>query len=368
MRTVIINGANGYVASNFINSLLKKQFMVIALVRANKQDPEDRMNEVLAHINDGKEINASNLEVYNYSLNDKNFSMDENVLKSIFSGNVDYFHFAASLKYDEKSIDEIFSANIEGVENSIKVFSKYAMKDSRFFYIGTAYSCGRFSGLFEEKFYGNKDFSEFRNYYEQSKRFAENIVRENIRNNGLNGHIIRLSQVVGNKKTGVTKTDYGIFDFAKRIYNLANRYPNEIVRVHVDPDATQNLIPIDTVTGHLTRVVEEKEIPEIMNFVSKNPVQNSFIIDTLNQLVPIQIIPVKTLERKDMNPIERMISAGMSFTESYASIDVLFDTRQKDRFLKNTETGPDYKSIAKMMEYFIETLSEKKKKREHEVT
>ena len=168
--------------------------------------------------------------------------------------------------------------------------------------------------------------------------------------------------------TCVSKTAYGSFEFAKRIYNLANRYPNEIVRVHVDPDATQNLIPIDTVTGHLTRVVEEKEIPEIMNFVSKNPVQNSFIIDTLNQLVPIQIIPVKTLERKDMNPIERMISAGMSFTESYASIDVLFDTRQKDRFLKNTETGPDYKSIAKMMEYFIETLSEKKKKREHEVT
>lgn len=368
MRTVIINGANGYVASNFINNLLKQHYTVIALVRANGQDPEDRMSEVLTHINDGKEINTSNLEVYNYSLSDRNFSMNENVLKSIFSGNVDYFHFAASLKYDEKSVEEIFSTNIEGVENSIKVFSKYAKNDSRFFYIGTAYSCGRFSGLFEEKFYDNKDISAFRNYYEQSKRFAENIVMTNIRNNGLNGHIIRLSQVVGNQKTGVTKTDYGIFDFAKRVYNLANRYPNEIVRVHVDPKATQNLIPIDTVTGHLTRVVEEKEIPEIMNFVSKNPVQNSFIIDTLNQLVPIQIIPVKTLERKDMNPIERMISAGMSFTESYASIDVLFDTRQKDRFLKNTETGPDYKSIAKMMEYFIETLSEKKKKREHEVT
>jgi len=75
------------------------------------------MNEVLAHINDGKAINTSNLEVYNYSLIDDNFSMDENVLKSIFSGNVDYFHFAASLKYDEKSVEEIFSTNIEGVEN-----------------------------------------------------------------------------------------------------------------------------------------------------------------------------------------------------------------------------------------------------------
>ena len=363
MRTVIINGANGYVASNFINNLLKQHYTVIALVRANDQDPEDRMSEVLAQINDGKEINTTNLEVYDYSLSDRNFSMNENVLKSIFSGNVDYFHFAASLKYDEKSVEEIFSTNIEGVENSIKVFSKYAKKDSRFFYIGTAYSCGRFSGLFEEKFYENEDISAFRNYYEQSKRFAENIVGENIRNNGLNGHIIRLSQVVGNQKTGVTKTDYGIFDFAKRVYNLANRYPNEIVRVHADPKATQNLIPIDTVTGQLIKVVEENEIPEIMNFVSKNPVRNSFIIETLNQLVPIQLIPIKNLERKEMNPIERMISAGMSFTESYTSFDVLFDTRQRDKFLKNTETGPDYKSIAKMMEYFIGTLSEKKKKR-----
>jgi nucleoside-diphosphate-sugar epimerase len=366
MKTIIVNGANGYVASNFISYLLKQQYMVIALVRGNKLKPEERMSKVLSFLDDGAEVDLSNLEVFNYSLLDNDYGMDKNILNSIFSGNVDYFHFAASLKYNEKSIDEIFSTNAEGVENSIRVFLKYAKKNSRFFYIGTAYSCGRFSGLFEEKFYDNKDISAFRNYYEQSKRFAENIVMTNIRNNGLNGHIIRLSQVVGNQKTGVTKTDYGIFDFAKRVYNLANRYPNEIVRVHVDPKATQNLIPIDTVTGHLTRVVEEKEIPEIMNFVSKNPVQNSFIIDTLNQLVPIQIIPVKTLERKDMNPIERMISAGMSFTESYASIDVLFDTRQKDRFLKNTETGPDYKSIAKMMEYFIETVSEKKKKREHE--
>lgn len=134
MRTVIINGANGYVASNFINYLLNQHYMVIALVRGNGQDPEERMSEVLAHINDGKEINTPNLEVYNYSLLDKHFAMNENILKSIFSNKVDYFHFAASLKYDEKSIDEIFSTNIEGVENSIKVFSRYATKSSRFLY------------------------------------------------------------------------------------------------------------------------------------------------------------------------------------------------------------------------------------------
>jgi nucleoside-diphosphate-sugar epimerase len=361
-NTVIVNGANGYVASNFINHLLKQQYMVIALVRSNGIDPEERMNDVLVYLNDDINVDTTNLEVYDYSLLDKDFNINENILKSIFSSKVDYFHFAASLKYDEKSIDEIFSTNVDGVENSIKVFSKYATDNSRFFYIGTAYSCGRFNSIFEEKFYKNQGISAFRNYYEQSKRFAENIVKENIQKKGLNAHIIRLSQVVGNHVTSVTKTEYGIFDFAKRIYSLAARYPNEMIRVHVDPDATQNLIPIDTVTEHLTKMMEETEIPEIMNFVSKSPVRNSFIIDTLNQLVPIQIIPEKTLERKDMNSIERMISAGMSFTESYASTNILFDTQLRDRFMEYTETGPDNNSVAKMLEYFIETLSEKKKR------
>ena len=168
MKTVIINGANGYVASNFVCNLLKQDYKVIALVRANKQNPEDRMKDALANINEGVEIDTSNLEVYNYALPENNFAMDENILSSIFSGNVDYFHFAASLKYDKNSVDEIFSTNIEGVKNSISVFLKFASKKSRFFYIGTAYSCGKHNDVFEERFYRNATISSFRNYYECS--------------------------------------------------------------------------------------------------------------------------------------------------------------------------------------------------------
>ena len=322
------------------------------------------MNDAFALLNDGEDINTVNLEVYNYSLLDNDFAMDKNILKSIFSSSIDYFHFAASLKYDEKSEDEIFSTNIEGIENSIKVFSKYATTSSRFFYIGTAYSCGRINGIFEEKFYENKDISAFRNYYEQSKRFAENIVKENIERNGLNAHIIRLSEVVGNHETGITKTDYGIFDFTQKIYRLATRYPNEVVRVHIDPDSTQNLIPIDTVTKHLTQVVEETKVPGIMNFVSNKSIQNSHIIKTLNQLLPINIIPLKKIDRSDMNPIERLIAVGMSFTESYINTNLSFDTRKRDRFIQYAETGPSNDSVYKMLEHFIKNLSEKKKKQE----
>jgi nucleoside-diphosphate-sugar epimerase len=363
MKTIIVNGANGYVASNFINNLLKQKYKVIALVRANKGlSPEERMEKVLVDIKDNENVDTTNLQVYGYSLLDDNFSIEENDLKTIFHTDVDYFHFAASLKYDEKSVGEIFSTNVEGVKNSVKVFSKYATTASRFFYIGTAYSCGKHNGVFEEKFYNDEDILAFRNYYEQSKRFAENIINENIRKNGLKGHIIRLSQVVGNKQTGVTKTDYGIFDFSKRMYNLAKRYPNTTVRVRVFPEATQNLIAIDTVLSYLMKTVEVEQLPVIMNFVAKNSTKNKHIIDGLNKLLPINIIPLEKLDKKEMNSMERLISVGMSFTGSYVNTNIKFDTKRRDEFIASSNGEIDKNTIFKMLEYFIDSLSENKKK------
>lgn len=364
MKTIIINGANGYVASNFIYKLLELKYNVIALVRPGvKSSPKERMEEALTEINDGAYVNTTNLKVYAYSLLHKDFLIPKEQLEEMFSKEVDYFHFAASLKFDFKSKEEIFETNVGGVENSIQVFSKFAKENSRFFFIGTAYSCGRFSGVFGEKFYENKDISKFRNYYEQSKRFAENVVRKHIDKAGLNGHVIRLSQVVGNNKTGVTKTDYGIFDFAKRMYGLTFRHPNQRVRIRVNPDSTQNLIPIDTVVNYLMRTVEVKYVPIIMNFIAKNQVKNIHIVKSISKLLPIDIVLEKQLERHQMNALERIVSAGMTFTESYIDTNLQFDTTNLDKILMvNGHEVSEY-SVDKMLEYFIGTLSKQKRKK-----
>ncbi len=363
MKTIVVNGANGYVASNFINSLLKHKYKVIALVRGAKNfSAKQRMEEVLSEMDENRTLNTDNLEVYSYSLLEKNFALDEDKLQQIFHTDVDYFHFAASLKYDEKSVDEIFTVNIEGVKNSVSVFKKYATKRSRFFYIGTAYSCGNISGVFEEKFYKNEEISAFRNYYELSKRFAENIIKHNNEKYSFNGHVIRLSQVVGNHKTGVTKTDYGIFDFSKRVCNLANRYPNEVIRAHIDPRATQNLISINTVVDYLLQTVAASSVPVIMNFVAKKSIRNEYIINVLNELLPVTMVPLKRLDSKTMNPIERMIAIGMSFTESYTATNLVFDTRMRDEIIHSTdehEIGEE--NVLEMLKYFIRSLSDKKK-------
>jgi nucleoside-diphosphate-sugar epimerase len=362
MKRIIINGANGYVASNFINELLIRNYEVIALVRANhKYSADDRMKAALLEINGSEYKKPENLKVYSYSLLDKNFSIPENKLKDIFREDADYFHFAASLKYEMKSKDVIFNTNINGLENSLNVFSKFSNGRSRFFYIGTAYSCGNISGMFEEKFYENEEISGFRNYYEQSKRFAENIVKKFIDSNNVNGHIIRLSQVVGNNKTGVTKTDYGIFDFTKRISNLAYRYPNNTIRIRVDPNSTQNLIPVDTVVSYLLRTLEVPELPVIMNFITKNSVKNIHLLNSLSKLLPIHIIPDKSLKQKDMNALERIISIGMSFTNRYTETNILFDTKNLDAVILEDGNQPTEQTVFRMLEYFINNLSKKER-------
>lgn len=366
MKTMIVNGANGYVASNLINSLLKQKYKVIALVRPGRDlSAEARMHKVLRGLNGGENIDFSNLEVYPYSLLDADFSIPQGELEYMFGSDVDYFHFAASLKYDEKSVDEIFSTNIQGVDNSIQVFLKYASKASRFFYVGTAYSCGRYQGVFKEQFYDNQEITAFRNYYEQSKRFGENVVRKYIEQENLNAHVVRLSQVVGNSQTGETMTDYGIFDFTRRMFSLANRYPNEVVKAHIDPESTQNLIPIDSVVSYFMAAVQSPVLPTIMNFVADESVKNKYIVDTLNRLLSIQIVPMRNLDRSEMNSIERLVAVGMSFTHNYTETNLKFDTSQREKVAQSPVKN-NSEAVIRMLEFFIQKLSAQRKKRKSE--
>jgi len=354
MKRIVINGANGFIASNFIFELLNQGYEVVALVRSESDLlSRQKMVNALMEIKGEGGFKDENLKVYNYSLLETGFFMTSNQLAEIFSRDVDYYHFAASLKFSEKTKDEIFLTNISGVENSIKVFLKNASINSRFFFISTAYSCGNAISIFEEKFYSNEDISNFRNYYEQSKRYAENVIKKYVQDKALNAYIIRPSQVVGNSITGVTKTDFGIFDFTKRICSLAYRYPNETCRIKTDPDATQNLIPIDTVVYYLMHTVTSAKLPRIMNFVAKHSIKNSDIIKSICEILPITIIPYKLLEERDMTIIERLVNIKMSFTGEYCETRIQFDTAGVDKLVSTNGNEITYESLQKMMNYFI---------------
>ncbi len=354
MKKIVINGANGYVASNFINELLKQDYKVIALARNNNNlSAEERIKAALLEMNNGQEVNFDKLEVHNYSLFEEDFSLLENELNDIFSGEVDYFHFAASLKFDIKSKEEIFGTNLQGVTNSINTFLKYTNYKSRFFFVSTAYSCGKLEGAFEERFYENAEIDKFRNYYEQSKRYAENVIKGYIDEKKLNACILRLSQVVGNNKTGVTKTDYGIFDFSKRVQNLANKYPNSTIRLKVDPESTQNLIPIDTVVTYLISAVKTENVPVILNLIAKSSVKNADILNSISKFLPVNLVADMHLKKEDMDSLERIMSIGMSFTGAYIDTNISFDTTNLDKIIKEEVPEVTAESVHRMLDYFL---------------
>ncbi len=354
MNRIIIDGANGYVASHFAAELLKNNNQVLALARSNGDlSPSMRMKKILDEINENREDDYKNLKVYNYSLLDKDFSLSENELKEIFCEKSDFFHFAASLKFAEKDKKEIFETNVEGLENAISLFLNYSLPGSRFFYISTAYSCGNNGNLFMEQFYPNEDISAFRNYYEQSKRYGENIVKKYIDENSLNGYVLRLSQVAGNNITGVTTTDYGIFDFVKRLQSFSRRYLGETVRISATPESTQNIIAIDKIVNYLITLVSIDKLPTIINLVARNYITNDEIIKCICRLLPINILQVRELNPDSMNILERIIAAGMSFTGKYSNTNLNFDTTNIDllNFPRDNEITPD--SLCRMIEYVI---------------
>ncbi len=351
---IVINGANGYVASHFVSELIGNNYKVASLVRANNEsDPGERMQEVLSGIGHEDKHSLKNLEVFNYSLLDEDFAMPEEHLKRVFDQKVDFFHFAASLKYSERDKEQICKTNITGVENSIKTFQKYAKPGSRFFYISTAYSCGKTTNVFKEKFYDNEDMTKFRNYYEKSKREAENIVRKYIDESSLDAYVIRLSQVVGDSETGVVKTDYGVFDFVKRVYNFTRKYPDTTIRLIVNPDATQNLIPINNVVDYFMKLVNITQLPEVINFVSKTSIKNDDIAKSLCDILPINLIQDVSVKKEELNELERMVAAGMAFTIEYANLNLEFETTTLDKIIAPNRKELTPVSLHKMIECFL---------------
>lgn len=352
MQKIIINGANGYVASHFVSELLKNGVQVFALVRATTTSTsKQRMKNVLTEIDPA--IDLRNLQVFNYNLFENDYSLSREQLDEIFSGDIDFFHFAASLKFKKRERNEIFKTNIDGTENSLQVFSDYSSKSSRFFYISTVYSCGKISEPFKETFYENADISHFRNYYEQSKRFAENILRKYKEDQNLNAHIIRLSQVVGDNETGVTKTDYGIFDFIKKLQRISASYPNEKVRIQIDPHSTQNLIPIDNVVVYLRELLQKEDLPGILNFAGREPIKNNEIARIVNNILPVEIIQEKELDTQNLNRKERMIARGMAFTGVYAKSNLKFDITNLEKTISLNGNEISTESLHRMVEFFV---------------
>jgi hypothetical protein len=85
-------------------------------------------------------------------------------------------------------------------------------------------------------------------------------------------------------------------------------------------------------------------------------VKNETIAECINRNLPMKIILDKTLQKRNMNALERMIAVGMSFTGKYAHINLQFDHRNLDEIMRFDNYEITKQSLCRMMDHYIYEL------------
>jgi nucleoside-diphosphate-sugar epimerase len=168
----------------------------------------------------------------------------------------DFWHFAASLRYEDRHRAQIYGTNVEGTRRALELARE--LKSKWFIYISTAYTAGRMTGLVPEKLHGMS--VGFNNYYEESKAQSEHEVASFCAAHEIRHAILRPSIVIGpysSKSTGGTTT--GLYGFAREIQriSLALRERGQRLELNGDPETECNLIPVDWFVDDVISLVGE---------------------------------------------------------------------------------------------------------------
>ncbi|MFE9574743.1 SDR family oxidoreductase [Nocardia sp. NPDC006044] len=158
----------------------------------------------------------------------------------------DVWHCAASLKFDDRSRDEIFAVNVDGTARLLDLSERLGV--SRFNYMSTAYVTGTAAGTLTETPVPADVCPN--NQYEYSKAVAEDIVAKR---DSMQTRIWRPSIVVGHSVTYAATSFTGLYGFTREGLRFKRRtekvFGSNFVmrqrRIQADPAAEINLVPID---------------------------------------------------------------------------------------------------------------------------
>lgn len=329
-RTIIVDGANGFVGANFIHGLLREGHRVRALVRG----AEERVRRCVLDAEVGTLYDApldlGGLTVIQYSLEAADLGLTPDQAGELFAGADSYWHFAASMKFRLAERPELFRVNVEGTRNTLEVFSRHAGPACRYVLVGTGYSCGYVEHTVPEQWFERRDRSAFRNPYEESKREGELVFREYLDRGAIEGFVVRLAHVIGESKGGCINNKYGIYQFVEHVHALTRRWPNQAVRIIGNPESTFQLVPIDRCVDWLTRLAALGQIaavPPIVNAVDEVGFPVRDVVEAISRCLPIQmeLVGADQAKARPLSNVEKLVAAGLAFGGRYLGEALTFD-------------------------------------------
>jgi len=249
---IFLTGATGFLGSNFLFWKLRQSGKIYVLVRSETiAQARRRVYDALAVCASSYNLPVPKTDIHRkieYILGDVTgplCSIGKHDLEKLASADIgEFWHCAASLKFEEWHKDEIDTHNITGTRNAMALAHRIHCR--QYLHISTAYTAGQLCGEIPETLHA-LDIA-YNNFYESSKSAAEHDVVDYCETHSLDWRILRPTMVMGpliSRRSGGTRS--GIYGLIREMYRLRDtlKQLQTPLRLIGDQAAVLNLVPVD---------------------------------------------------------------------------------------------------------------------------
>ncbi|MDE2402028.1 MAG: SDR family oxidoreductase [Burkholderiales bacterium] len=333
MSTIFLTGSTGFLGSHFLIGFVGTQFeRAYVLIRGEtEQIRRDKLVSALQlaavsySVKPDIEALLQRVTIVQGDISKPRFGVSDSDLLELQQAHLaQFWHFAASLNFEEHRRDHIKSTNIDGALYAVQFCQ--AAHIEHFIYISTAYTSGRGNGPVPESLH-SPDRS-FCNYYEESKCQAEHTVMETCHAIKLPVTIFRPSMVIGNSQTkNPGGSDTALYGFLRELRRLKRAVTgvNEPVRLFCMPQGQVNFIPIDLLMSDIRLVLNTGLVDgDIHHLTSDQCPQIKSALSMICEQLGLTNITLMQRDDSPLSLVETVLEQHLSLYANYINAHKLF--------------------------------------------
>jgi len=365
MAVILLTGVTGAVNQCIASLLIEQGHRLICLIRPRKNvSSTKRLQQILG------EEKAKQCTIIDGDITKPLAGVKQSIIEK-WQNRIDLaVHGAAAIKFEGQ---EVWVTNRNGAKNIAKLCQKLRIKQMH--YQSTAYVAGD-AKTFNEDEIDKGQFS--RNRYEYSKLAAENIIREQFRNNF---SIYRLGIQIGDSRTGWSPAFEGYYKFFKPfqamrnywqeqwiknpqsckkhgIFFDADNYLNLDIAINCSMSSKLNLLPCDWLAKILVDLIKIPTQGLTFHLTHPNPPKVADIIKWSLDILKIR--GIKRGIRQTSGPtyalsrIQRMSNEKIAPFNAYILHEAIFGNENCPKILGEKYSPPpkiDQALLTKMLTY-----------------
>lgn len=325
-QSIFVTGFPGFIAGRLVERLAEADTQFFLLVQPQFVDAAIASIEEIAV---RKGVPIENFAIVPGDITKEDLGVEEADLSTMRAETTDIFHLAAA--YDLSVNKEIaYEVNLQGTKN-VNEFARSVWGLHRYNYVSTCYVAGKRKGeIFETDL---KHDAGFRNFYEETKYFAELEV-EKLKAD-LPVTIFRPSVVVGDSETGETAKYDGIY----YLIQYLRKWPKMLRYLNVGNENVRlNLVPVDFVVEALACLsLDEKATGKTIALADPDPLTTAELFNLIAQKLTGEkakwMPPSKLIELSLRTPLSPPLTGLPHSGVPYFFLAQSYDTSVADELL-----------------------------------